>query len=100
MIFRGPFRSRFISPLDVSSDVRSHGFAGFASTARFTFRTFCAQNDFPSLVPASRTFDEHHLSFLFASEEELIGDEGASHRGPPLHPGADQAALRLLLTRR
>ena len=53
-----------------------------------------AQNDFPMLgsVGGWRTF----LAVPLRQQGELIGDtERASHRGAPLHPGADQAARNL-----
>ena len=62
--------------------------------ARSTFPTLRAQNDFPMMgsVGGWRTF----LAVPLRQQGELIGVlERTSHRGAPLHPGADQAARNL-----
>ena len=68
----------------------SHSIAGCASTARSTFRTFASRTISRSLGSAGGW-----RSLLDRSTSSAGGThwstERASHRGAPLHPGADQA---------
>ena len=72
------------------SVLMSHSFTGCASMARFTFPTSASAERFSNVGPAGwRTF----LAVPLRQQGEFIGiAERASHRGAPLHSGADQAA--------
>ena len=72
----------------------SHSFAGCASTARSTFPTSARRTISQRWVPAA-TFA--HLLDRSPSPAGRThwSAERASHRGAPLHPGADQAARNL-----
>ena len=67
----------------------SHSFAGCASMARFTFPTFARR------TISRRGFCGGWRTFLIVplrQQGEFIGAlSRTSHRGAPLHPGADQA---------
>ena len=76
------------------SVLMSHGIAGCASMARSTFPMSRAQNDFPRLGSAGGS------AHLFSRSASPAGGthwntDRTSHRGAPLHPGADQAARNL-----
>ena len=90
--FRGPILVPY--PLAASRSVlMSHGFAGCASMARSTFPTSA-----PRMIFQRRFFPR--LSHLLGRSPSLAGGTywnagRTSHRGAPLHPGADQAARDL-----
>ena len=68
-----------------------HSFAGYASMALSTFPTSARRTIFLCWVPSPdfRTF----LAAPLRQQEKLIGfADRTSHRGMPLHPGADQTA--------
>ena len=69
----------------------SHSFAGCASMARFTFPTSARRTISQCWAPSGdwRTY----WLFPFVSKENSLEHlDRASHRGAPLHSGADQAA--------
>ncbi len=72
----------------------SYIIAGCASMARSTFPTSAQQNDFPTLGSYQRL--AHLLGRSSSSARRTHWNaERASHRGTPLHPGADQVARNL-----
>jgi hypothetical protein len=86
----GSFWSHTHSAVEISIDaatvrwVREHGTLHIPDIR--------AQNDISLVSPVGlRTF----LSFPFVSRENYWSTDRASHRGAPLHPGADQAARNL-----
>ena len=72
------------------SVLMSHSIAGCASMARSTFPTSARRTISRRWVPPAT--GALSWSFPFVSRGNSLEPDRASHRGAPLHPGADQAA--------
>ena len=70
-----------------------HSFAGCASMARSTFPTSARRTISQRWVPAAAGAPS--WSFPFVSRGNSLETDRTSHRGAPLHPGADQAPRNL-----
>ena len=88
----GSFRFHTHRPREIS--IEGHSFAGCASMARSTFPTSARKTNFQMLGSAGNF--SHLLSRSPSSARGTYwSTERTSHRGTPLHPGADQAPRNL-----